>query len=129
MAVQTTVMVERPIGITILGILWILGGLFWILFGLLGGAVLGFIGLEILGAVLGILFFIIGIIDILIGVGCLKGWGWIWTIGVIVIIINIALHLLGLLSGGIGAILGLAIGALILWYLYQPNVRAVFGKG
>lgn len=115
-------------GITILAILWILGGLFWITAGLLGGAVLGFIGLGILGAALGIILFIIGIIDLLIGIGCLKGWGWIWTVGVIVVIINIALHLLALVSGGIGAILGLAIGILILWYLFQPNVKAFFGE-
>ncbi|HNY89200.1 MAG TPA: hypothetical protein PK154_03625 [Methanoregulaceae archaeon] len=121
-------MAERPLGITILAILWILGGLFWIMAGLLGGAVLGSIGLGILGAALGIILFIIGIIDLLIGIGCLKGWGWIWTVGVIVVIINIALHLLALVSGGIGAILGLAIGILILWYLFQPNVKAFFGK-
>ena len=121
-------MAERPLGITILAILWILGGLFWIMAGLLGGAVLGSIGLGILGAALGIILFIIGIIDLLIGIGCLKGWGWIWTVGVIVVIINIALHLLALVSGGIGAILGLAIGILILWYLFQPNVNAFFVK-
>ena len=127
-SVQTTAMAERPLGITILAILWILGGLFWIIVGLLGGAVLGFIGLGILGAALGIIFFIIGIIDILIGIGCLKGWGWLWTIGVIVVIITLALHLLALVSGDISAILGLAIGILILWYLFQPNVKAFFGK-
>jgi len=37
----------------------------------------GFIGLRFLGAALGIILFFIGIIDLLIGIGSLKGWGWI----------------------------------------------------
>ena len=55
-------MTERPLGVTILGILWILNGLMWLVAAFLGGAALSIVGLGALGAVIGVILFIIGII-------------------------------------------------------------------
>lgn len=121
-------MAERPLGVTILGILWIIFGLIWLVAAFLGGAVLAMIGFGALGAVIGVVLFVIGIIDILLGVGCFKGWGWVWIIGVIFMAINILIGLVSLISSPVSGIVMIIIAAIILWYLFQPKVKAYFGR-
>lgn len=121
-------MTERPLGVTILGILWILTGLMWLILAFLGGAVLTIIGLEALGAIIGVLLFILGIIDIFLGIGCFMGWGWVWIIGVIFMVINILVGLVILFLDVVTGLVAIIIAVIILWYLFQPNVKAYFGK-
>jgi len=121
-------MTERPLGVTILGILWILSGLMWLVAAFLGGAALTIVGLGALGAIIGVVLFIIGIIDIFLGIGCFKGWGWVWIIGVIFMAINILIGLVTLFSDVVTGLVAIIIAAIILWYLFQPQVKAYFGK-
>jgi hypothetical protein len=121
-------MSERPLGVTILGILWIIFGLMWLVAAFLGGAVLTLVGLGAIGAIIGVVLFIIGIIDILIGVGCFKGWGWVWIIGVIFMCINILIGLVSLFSNWVTGLVTIIIAGIIIWYLFQPKVKAYFGK-
>jgi len=124
-------MAERPLGVTIIGILWIFGGLLSLMGGLgiavfgaaLGGPVGGAIGLAI-----GFGFIVIGIIEIILGIGCFKAWSWVWTIGVLITIISLLMGLVSLVTSGTGAILGIIVSAVILYYLFQPHVKAYFGK-
>ncbi|MDH7592777.1 MAG: hypothetical protein QHG99_00265 [Methanomicrobiales archaeon] len=81
-----------------------------------------------IGLVVGFVFIIVGAIEIILGIGCFKAWGWVWTAGVIITIVSLLIGLLELLTGGAGAILGIVISGIILWYLFQPNVKAYFGK-
>jgi hypothetical protein len=118
---------ERPLGVTIIGILWILGGLIY-LFGGLGAAAIGGILLGALGAALGAILIIIGIIFIILGIGCFMAWPWVWTVGVILTIIGLILSIASLFSAGAAALIGIIIDAIILWYLFQPQVKAYFGK-
>ena len=120
-------MSARPLGVTILGILWILGGLLMLVGGFVGGAILSVSGLGGIGAAIGVVFFIIGIVDLLLGVGCFLAWSWVWIIGVIFSAISILIGLVSLFTSGIGAIVGIIIAAIILWYLFQPQVKAYFG--
>ena len=78
--------------------------------------------------------------------GLLKGKGWAWTITIVLLIIGIAIQIVSTavgasllhlfimtmaihaLSGVVGAIIGIAINIVILYYLYRPHVKAYFGK-
>ncbi len=121
-------MSERPLGVTIIGILWILSGLMWFVAAFLGGALLAVIGLGALGAIVGVILFIIGIIDILLGIGSFKGWSWVWLIGVIFMVINLLIGLVSLFSSPGTGIITIVIAAIVLWYLFQPQVKSFFGR-
>ena len=121
-------MSERPLGVTIIGILWILEGLAAIFLGAAGGAVLAVLGLGSLGAVIGIVIAIVGIIYILLGVGCFKAWPWVWIVGVVLTALGLLFGIVTLVMGGYSAIVGIIIAAIILYYLFQPQVKAYFGK-
>ena len=121
-------MSERPLGVTIIGVLWILSGLLWFVAAFLGGALLAVIGLGALGAIVGVILFIIGIIDILLGIGCFLGWSWVWVIGVIFMVINLLIGLVSLFSSPGTGIITIIIAVIVLWYLFQPQVKAYFGR-
>jgi len=116
----------RPLGVTIIGILWILAGLLTAIGGGVGGAALAIIGLGALGAMVGVVLVIIGLVFIALGYGCFKGWTWVWPVGVIFTIIGLIINLLSILSNTVGAIIGIIIDIIILWYLFQPQVKAWF---
>ena len=82
--------------------------------------------------IIAILAFIGGIAELVVGWGL---WGlrpWAWAVSVIVFIVNIVLTLLTALGGNslisIGTLVGIAIPAIILYYLMTPPVKAVFGR-
>jgi hypothetical protein len=114
---------ERPLGVTIIGILWIIGGLLY----LAGGTGLAFLAGPF-GAGFGTVMVILGLIYILLGIGCFMAWPWVWTIGVILTIIGLLIGIASLFTTGFGALLTIIIAAIILYYLFQPHVRAYFSK-
>ena len=120
-------MVERPLGVTIIGILWILSGFFVLVLGAISGAVLTVI-LGAFGVAAGGIMVILGLVNLALGIGCFKGWPWVWTVGVILTALDLILGIGGLLFSGGVSIIGLIIAAVILYYLFQPNVKAWFGK-
>jgi hypothetical protein len=72
--------------------------------------------------------FIIGIIDLLLGIGCFKAWSWAWIVGVIFSAITVLIGIVSLLTTGFSALIEIIIAAIILYYLFQPQVKAYFGK-
>ncbi len=142
---------RRPTGVTILGVLAILGGLFL----LLGGAVLigvgtlassqiatgvanaGYSGLSSLDTgtiativtVLGVVLLILGILYLAYGIGFFSGKGWAWTLGMIGTILGIILNIVQIALGSFTSVGGLIIGLIIVYYLTRPHVKAYFGKG
>jgi len=120
-------MAKRPLGVTIIGILWIIIGIL----GLLAGVWLmarGTVFFGTFGLLFGVISIIIGIIFIIIGISCFKARYWIWTVGVILTIISLVLGIASLITSGAGALLGIVISGIILYYLFQPHVKAYFGK-
>ncbi len=113
---------ERPYGVTALGGLWIILGLIYFAIGM-GFSFFG----GIIGSVAGVAVFI-GIIDFILGIGCFMAWPGIWTAGVVFTAIHIVLGIISLFTTGYGALLGLIIPFIILYYLLQPHVRAAFKK-
>ncbi|HLB67915.1 MAG TPA: hypothetical protein VJN63_05570 [Thermoplasmata archaeon] len=106
---------SRPIGVSILAILVVLGGVLFLLSGIaillfsaafaLGG--LGIFGLA--GSILGGIVLIFGIIWIAVGLGLWNLRGWAWWLAVIVMVLTIL--------GGISAPAVIVIPLLILIYL------------
>jgi hypothetical protein len=120
-------MAERPLGVTIIGILWIIGGLLLLMSGI-GAATFGGLLLGPTGTAFGAVFILLGLFNIIIGIGCFTGWSWVWTIGVILTLISLLNAIYAIFTIGWGALLSLLIAVIILYYLFQPNVKAYFGK-
>jgi hypothetical protein len=143
---------SRPTGVTIIGILTIIGGILMIGSGLTLAAVAAvipvigsmgdqtnafqsqipssipaeFIGVALLAV--GIIFTIIGIISLVVAYGLFKAKKWAWTISVGLSIISIAMGVISIATGNIGSIVSIAISGVILYYLYKPHVKEYFGK-
>lgn len=135
----------RPTGVTIIAILAFIGGIFAIVAGLgltvLGGILGGALAAsgEAAGGIFGGLMAVFGIGTLGIGIAeIIVGWGlwglkpWAWMVAVILFIANIALSLLTALGGGdlisLNTIVGIAIPAIILYYLMTPPVKTAFGR-
>lgn len=127
----------RPMGITILAVLSAIGGVL----GLLGGiALMGLGGLAAastgtaayfgLGAIWGVLLLATAIASLVFAYGAWTLKPWAWPLGVALQVISLALSLLTILSGGdiSGQIISIVISAIILYYLFQPSIKAVFGR-
>jgi hypothetical protein len=143
---------KRPIGVTIIAILTIIGGIALLIGGLGFIAFGGFLStvsseggstevadiaaLGMVPMILGIGMIIIGIIYLIVSYGLLKGKGWAWTITIIVMIIGIVIQIIsaistGLLTSSLASalathIIGIIISGIIIFYLYRPHVRAYF---
>jgi lysylphosphatidylglycerol synthetase-like protein (DUF2156 family) len=145
---------SRPIGVTIIAILNIIGGVIMLLIGLglaIAGAIIpvvpqsefqqqnltaGDIDLSevppslVGGGILAIggILIAIGILSFVVAYGLLKGRRWAWTLTVILSIISIVLAAISIAAGSIPSITSITISGIILYYLYRPHVKAYFGK-
>lgn len=108
---------HRPLGITIIAILAIIAGISSIA-----------VGVPLLAVLIGIGFIILGIVYLAVAYGLWKGKKWAWTITLIVSVISIIIGIASLATGNVGAIIQIIISAVIIYYLYRPNVKAYFGK-
>ncbi len=136
---------ERPSGVTILAIIYILLGLLSLVWSLLVfgvGAVTGLTG-AIVGAENmasfgtanfwgGIVGVAGAVLDFIIAYGLLNLRPWGWILALIGLAITVITGVLGLAGGGFFAIccgiLGLLVPAGILYYLLRPDVRKAFGR-
>ncbi len=127
----------RPTGITILavlsaigGVLSILGGIALVGLGGFGAASTGEAALFGMGAIFGILLLASGVASLAFAYGAWTLQPWAWTLGVALQIISLVLSVLTIVSGGdiSGQIISIAIAAIILYYLWQPSIKAVFGR-
>ena len=82
---------------------------------------------------------------LVVSYGLLKGKIWVWKITIVLTILSIAVQIISgitdsifavsitddgsaVAAGFLGQIIGIAINIIILYYLYQPLVKAFFGK-
>jgi uncharacterized membrane protein HdeD (DUF308 family) len=110
---------ERPLGVTILAILQILGGLVMLVVGAL--ATLAGL-LFILFAIVGIVMVILGLLGLVVGFGLwgLKSWAWMWAM--IVNILSIIFGLFNLQANFVSIVISL----IIIIYLNQPDIKRRF---
>jgi hypothetical protein len=141
---------NRPLGVTIIAILIIIGGIALLIGGLLFIAFAGIlsstenssnnsIGIASLISIpLSLGMVILGIIYLVVSYGLLKGKGWAWIITIVVTIIGLIIQIIsaiitGVVSSSIDAALashfiGIIISGVIIFYLYTPNVRTYFRR-
>ena len=110
---------ERPLGVTILAVLQILGGLMMLVLGAL--ATLAGL-LFILFAIVGVVMVILGILGLIVGFGLwgLKSWAWTWAM--IVNILGIIFGLFDIWNN----IISIVISLIIIIYLNQPDIKRRF---
>jgi uncharacterized membrane protein HdeD (DUF308 family) len=108
---------HRPLGVTIIAILIIIGGILF----LFSGLVLLIIGIGILLIALGIAYFVMAY-------GLWNGRGWAWTITLILSVIGIIVAIVSIVPSNGGTIINVIIYGIVIYYLYRPNVKAFFGK-
>jgi len=102
---------ERPLGISIIAGLQ-----------MIGGAILTLVGVSFFTYLrdFSIFFLLLGIFSFLIGWGLWKGKRWAWIIYVIVVALGI------LFSLSTFDLVSLIYAGLILWYMFQPHVKRYF---
>jgi lysylphosphatidylglycerol synthetase-like protein (DUF2156 family) len=122
---------DRPLGVTIIGVLLFLFGLFMILGGITLGALTDLDGLDL---AIEMVALVMGVIYLLAAFGFFKGWGFVWLLTMIVVIIGIIWNILswvlgGLKMGEVGTLLiGLIIPIIILLYMNSQNVKTFFRR-
>ncbi|MBN2228148.1 MAG: hypothetical protein JW779_01060 [Candidatus Thorarchaeota archaeon] len=112
-------MAGRPLGITILAILQLLGSLLLLLGAalvLMAGAIID--PILLLFAIAPLILGIIGLI-LFYGLWNLKGWAWIWTL--IINILNIIFAVYPTVQ-----LMSLVVPVIIVVYLLIPGTRAAF---
>jgi uncharacterized membrane protein HdeD (DUF308 family) len=108
---------HRPLGVTLIAILTIIGGLIF----LASGLVLLIIGI-------GIVLLALGIAYLVVAYGLWKGKAWAWTITLILSVIGIIVAIVSIAAGNVAAIINVIIHGIVIYYLYKPSVKAFFGK-
>jgi hypothetical protein len=104
-------------------LLAILGGIAFLVSGL-GTLVL----IPLIGIFLGSGLLILGLAYFLMAYGLWKGKGWAWTLTLILSGIGIIVGIGSIVVGNIGSIFHTIINAIIIYYLYRPNVKAFFNR-
>ena len=136
-------------GVTVMAVVAVLAGIMDILAGLgdigIGGGFLTKIGygttLDGIMMIVGVVVVAVGILGLVSGFGLWRERDWAWLIArlwaslcIIVGLVSAGLSLLGTtLTSEIIAAIGAALvpavaGAVVLWYLYQPQVKAASGR-
>ena len=110
---------NRPFGVTIIAILAILGGI---------GALVAGIALVGIIPFLGAALIIIGLAYFVVAYGLWKGLKWAWLITLIVTVIAFISEIGSIIVGNVGAVIPVIINAIIIYYLFIPNVKAYFGR-
>ncbi|HJU33913.1 MAG TPA: hypothetical protein VJ695_02200 [Nitrososphaera sp.] len=108
---------HRPLGVTLIAILTIIGGIIF----LASGLVLLIIGI-------GFILLALGIAYLVMAYGLWKGKSWAWTITLILSAIGIIVAIVSIAAGNAAAIVNIIIHGIVIYYLYRSNVKAFFGK-
>jgi uncharacterized membrane protein (DUF2068 family) len=128
---------HRPTGVTILAVLFVIAGAFTLLRGIttLETALAQGSGsiLTVLGALLiplGIEILCIASFVAAYGLFTGKSWAWLVavalsTIGLVVNVLSLVIPNMGTITG---ALVGIAINGIVLYYLSRRNVRQYFGR-
>ncbi len=126
---------SRPVGITIIAILVILGGIIGLLVGLAifaFSALVATVGASSIGSVgtiIGGIFLFFSLLWLAVGIGFLSGKGWAWILGMIVTVLSLLGSVSAIVVGQPGGVLGLVFWGSLIYYLTRPRVKAFFGKG
>ena len=127
----------RPLGITLLAVLHVIQAIIYFLFGIAMIALGVFIRRRFVGILhllhgvaylIGVVLFVVALLYLGLAWGLWTGKGWAWVISLILAVLGIVAALVFLVGGVLWAIVGLILDAIIVFYLFTPNVRSFFGE-
>ena len=139
----------RPTGVTILAAIALVAGIADIAAGVgnmaIGGGFWTDHGfgekLDGIMTIVGLLLAAVGVLGLATGVGLLqeRNWAWLLTrlwasLCIVVGLVSAGLSLLGdtitgsILATILGGLVPAVAAAVVLWYIYRPDVRAAFGR-
>ena len=113
---------QRPLGVTIIALLAILGGIAFLVVGLT------LIFIPVVGIFIGSGLFILGLAYFLVAYGLWNERSWAWTLTLILSGIGIIVGIGSIIVGNIGSIIHTIINAIIIYYLSRPTVKSFFNK-
>lgn len=122
---------DRPLGVTILGVLLLLAGILAIIGGLTLGAITDLEGLDLAIEVVSL---VIGLVYIIVAFGFFKGWGFVWLLTMIVVVFGIIWSILSWVIGGlemdklVELAIDLIVPIIILLYMNSQNVKTFFRR-
>jgi len=127
----------RPLGITLLAVLHVLQAIFFFFGGIALIALGAFIRRGLFGlprilhgvvSLIGVVVIVIGLLYLGLAWGLWTGKGWAWILSLVLAALGIVVSLIALVRGGFGTIVVLILDAIIVYYLFRPNVRSFFGE-
>jgi hypothetical protein len=139
----------RPTGVTLLAAVAAITGVLDVLAGLgdigIAGGFLSDHGfgdnLDSVMTIIGVVLVAIGVLGLATGFGLLRGRNWAWLITrlwasvcIVAGLVGAGLSLLSdtitsqILAAMVGSAGAAVAAAVVLWYLYQPQVKAAFGR-
>jgi uncharacterized membrane protein (DUF2068 family) len=125
---------QRPTGVTIIAILSAIGGVLGLLASLVllglgaAGAAAGLGGLAFIAGIIVLAYSILSLV-LAYGFWTLKPWAWPLGVGVQAVgILQAILQFANDSSQIVSLVISIAIAGVILWYLFQPHVKAAFGR-
>ena len=124
----------RPTGITVLGILHLIGGTISLIIATMGAAMLGVSGnmgymstmAAGFGSVFLIIFGILATIEFVIAGALFSGKPWGRMIVIVLSIIGLIIGLVSIV-GNPYSVPSIILDAIVLWYMWRPHVIAYFG--
>jgi len=76
---------------------------------IVGGLGATFLGGGTAVSAAGVLGVVVGLVNLALAWGALKGWGWVWTLTIVWMVINIIVALLGLVGVAVGVGTGVGV--------------------
>lgn len=116
---------DRPTGVTVLAVLYAIGGIIMLLSAAAAVTMEGADGAGVFGA---FLFLAVSIAFLAVTYGMWTGLRWAWFGAIVLEVFAFVSSILSMLAGDIlSGFVGLVIAGIILWYLLKPDVQAWFG--
>lgn len=125
-------MKDRPVGVTVLAVLAIIGGAIAFCGGLLAfgefglGIVGGLLGNPIGAGLAGVYGLLWGSVSVIFGLGLWQMRSWARLATIVVQAINLIYAVISLIGPGSVNWIGAVISIIIIWYLMRPGVQAAF---
>jgi hypothetical protein len=102
---------------------------------LMGVAELGFVLSEtrnaVMASLIGVAQLVVGVSSLVLAFGFWLQRSWAWGLGVAVFGLSIVLSIIAIVAGvsSLGAVIFIvALALMVVWYLYQPKVKALYGR-
>jgi hypothetical protein len=129
--------IPRPLGITLLAILHVLQAVILFLGGVALIALSALLRRDLLGvprflhgavSLIGVVVVVVGLLYLGLAWGLWTGKGWAWVLSLILAVLGIIVSVISLVRGAFGPLIVLILDAIIVFYLFRPNVRTFFGE-